>query len=151
MTRSRYSPTIAFLLLMATSSLAWGGELVGLWQEYNDDTGAVEAFIRIVKLPDNSYEGKIEKIISSTVATSTLVCTQCPGHLKNKPYLGLRILSGMRRQDSLNFEGGEILDPEDGKTYQCQIQLSEDGKSIRVTGYLEYRWIGHSETWLRAK
>ena len=54
----RHIAVIALLL----PSLAHGGELVGLWQEYDDQTGKVEALIRIEKTADNTYEGKIEKL-----------------------------------------------------------------------------------------
>lgn len=142
--------SIALILLLAISPFAWSGELAGLWLEYNDDSGSVEAYIRIEKLSDNSYEGRIEKILPNTAANSALICTNCPGSLRNHPLLGLRILSGMKRKDQLIFEGGEVLDPDDGKVYQCRIRLSEDGKSIEVTGYHGFSWIGQSETWLRS-
>lgn len=129
----------------------WGGELAGLWQEYNDETGNPEALIRIEKLADGSYQGKIEKLVPDTAETVALRCMRCPGRLRNKPYQGLRILTGLQRRDKLNFEGGEILDPDDGKLYSCNIRLSEDGNSIEVTGYLSLNWIGHSEIWRRAK
>jgi uncharacterized protein (DUF2147 family) len=56
----------------------------------------------------------------------------------------------MKSKDALNFEGGEILDPDEGKIYKCQIRLSDDGKSIQVTGYISFTWIGQSEIWRRA-
>lgn len=140
---------IAFILLCTISPLAWGGELAGLWQEYNDDTGNIEALIRIEKAPDNTYEGKIEKILISNAENAALACTHCTGALHNRPLLGLRVLSGLKRKDNLIFEGGEILDPDDGKTYRCRIRLSEDGNMIEVTGYLSINWIGQTEIWRR--
>lgn len=123
---------------------------MGLWQEYDEQTGKVEALIRIEKTADNTYEGKIEKLVPDDAANATRVCARCAGGLKNKPLLGLRILSGMKRKDKLHFEGGEIIDPDDGKVYQCQMQLSEDGKTLEVTGYIGFNWLGQSETWRRA-
>lgn len=141
---------IAFVTLFTISTLAWCGELVGVWQEYNDDTGNVDALIRIEKVADNTYEGKIEKIFPDTVENSALVCAHCPGNLRNRPLIGLRILSGMKRKNNLNYEGGEILDPDDGKIYRCRIQLLDDGNTIEVTGYTSINWIGQSEIWRRA-
>jgi uncharacterized protein (DUF2147 family) len=140
---------IAFVMLLAVSTFAWSGDLAGLWQAYDDHTGNLEALIRIEKMPDNSYEGRIEKLYPSAGETAS-VCSNCKGSLHNQPLLGLRILYGMKHRDQLNFEGGEILDPDEGTTYRCQIQLSEDGKTIQVTGYINFNWIGQSEIWRRA-
>jgi uncharacterized protein (DUF2147 family) len=146
-----YRAAIAFILLFTISMPAWSAELTGLWEEYNDDTGNVDALIRIKKLPDNTYEGTIEKILHSADDNPALICKPCQGSLRNQPLLGLRILSGMKRVDTENYAGGEVLDPDDGKTYQCRTRLSEDGNTIQVTGYLSPYWIGQSEIWRRAK
>jgi uncharacterized protein (DUF2147 family) len=142
---------IALILLFTISMPAWSAELTGLWEEYNDDTGNVDALIRIKKLSDNTYEGTIEKILPDSVENSKLTCTHCQGGLRNQPLLGLRILSGMKRKDTENYAGGEVLDPDDGETYSCHIRLSADGNSIEVTGYLSLYLIGQSEIWRRAK
>ncbi len=142
---------IAAGLLCVISSLAWSDELAGLWQEYDDQTGKVEALIRIERAADNSYDGKIEKLVPEVAGNAARVCSNCKGSLHNQPLLGLRILSGMKQKDRLNFEGGEIVDPDDGKVYQCHIRLSEDGKTIEVTGYIGAKWLGQSETWRRAE
>lgn len=140
---------IIFLCLFSTSASA--AELTGLWQEYNDDSEKLEALIRIEKLTDNSYAGKIEKLLPESAGNSALICTDCPGDFRDRPLTGLRILSGLKRKNRRTFEGGEILDPDDGKLYQCSIRLSEDGNTIEVTGYLSFNWIGHSEIWRRSK
>ncbi len=140
----------AMATLVALSSAAWGGELAGLWQEYDDQTGKVEALIRIEKAADGTYEGRIEKLVPDAPANASKLCTACKDGLRGKPLVGLRILSGMKRADELNFDGGEIVDPEDGKAYRCHIRLSADGKTIEVTGYVGAQWLGQSETWRRA-
>ncbi len=139
------------MILCALSTTTSGAELAGLWQEYSDDTGALEALIRIEKLSDNTYAGKIEKILPESAENPGLTCKNCPGNFRNKPLLGLRILSGLKRQDGQTFSGGEILDPDDGKVYQCEIRLSKDGNTLEVTGYLSFNWIGHSEIWRKSR
>jgi len=140
---------IAALLLACVSKLAWGDELVGLWQEYDDQTGKVEALIRIEQVADSSYEGRIEKLLPETAENATKICSRCAGELHNKPFLGLRILYGMKRKDKLNFEGGEVVDPDEGKVYRCHMRLSEDGKTLEVTGYIGFSWLGQTEVWRR--
>jgi uncharacterized protein (DUF2147 family) len=131
--------------------IACGGDLKGIWREYDDDTGNLAALIRIEKLPDGSYEGSIEKTFPLGGADDGSVCEHCSGSLHNHPLRGLRILSGMKRKSDLIFDGGEVLDPDDGKIYRCRVRLSDDGNTIEVTGYLGINWIGQSEIWRRAK
>lgn len=140
---------IVWILLSAVPS-AWGGELEGLWQEFDDSTGKVEALIRISKLGDSTYEGSIEKIFPDKPGNAAMLCTACSGDLYNRPLLGMRILSGMKRKDKLVFEGGTVLDPDEGKIYRCRIRLSEDGRTLEITGYVGFAWMGQSETWKRA-
>lgn len=137
-------------MLFALSAHAWAGEMAGVWQEYDDKTGKVEALIRIEQLPDGTYEGKIIRLMADVVGKEHMVCNNCQGSLHNQPLLGMRILFGMKRKDSLTFEGGEILDPDEGKVYRCRMRLSEDGKTLEVTGYIGISWFGQSETWKRA-
>jgi len=140
-------PLIALLL---APTLAHGGELAGLWQEYDDQTGKVEALIRVERTADGVYEGRIVKLMADVVGGENRVCSNCKGSLHDQPLLGMRILYGMARKDSLTFEGGEIIDPDEGKVYRCRMRLSEDGKTLDVTGYIGISWFGQSETWRRA-
>lgn len=146
-----YRILIVFIFIPSLAAPAWGAELAGLWQEYNDDTGALEALIRIEKAADNSYEGRVEKILPATAENAALRCTRCKGSLRNRPVIGLRILSGLKRKDKVSFVEGEITDPDDGQTYRCNVRFTDDGNTIEVTGYLSFNWIGHSEIWRRAK
>jgi uncharacterized protein (DUF2147 family) len=140
----------AIALLSAIPPIAWCGELEGLWQEFDDRTGNLEALIRIKHLSDNTYEGNIEKLFPDKPENAAMLCSACTGSLYNQPLLGMRILSGMQRKDKLTFEGGTVLDPDEGKIYRYRIRLSEDGKTIEVTGYVGLAWMGQSEIWKRA-
>lgn len=150
MRRNSTASIIALSALLSLALPAWAGELSGVWQEFDDKTGKVEALIRIDKLPDGSYEGKIVKLMAEVVGDTAKVCSNCSGSLHNQPWLGMRILSGMKRKDEQTFEGGEIVDPDEGKVYRCRMKLSEDGKTLEVTGYIGISWLGQTETWKRA-
>lgn len=137
-------------LLLVLAAQAQAGELAGVWQEYDDRTGKVEALIRIEKLPDSTYEGRIVKLIADVAGEDHKVCANCKGELHNQPLLGMRILYGMKRKDGQTFEGGEIVDPDEGKVYRCLMRLSEDGKTLEVTGFIGISLFGQTETWERA-
>ncbi len=139
----------AIALLAALPALAPAAELTGIWQEYDDKSGKVEALIRIEQAADGTYQGTIVKLMADVLGSESRVCSGCRGNLHNQPLLGMRILHGMKRKDDRTFEGGEILDPEDGKVYRCLMKLSADGKTLEVTGYIGISLFGESETWRR--
>jgi uncharacterized protein (DUF2147 family) len=63
---------------------------------------------------------------------------------------GLEIIRGVKAvPDSSWYEGGEILDPDNGKTYRLKMRVSDDEKSLLVRGYIGpfYR----TQTWERAQ
>ncbi len=149
--KTGFGSRVAALLLLAWFAPAHGAELAGLWQEYDDRSGKVEALIRIDKAADGAYQGTVVKLVAEVVGSASRLCSACKGALRNQPLLGMRILYGMRRKGDLTFEGGEIIDPDDGTVYRCRMRLSPDGRTLEVTGYVGVSWFGQSETWRRAE
>jgi uncharacterized protein (DUF2147 family) len=60
----------------------------------------------------------------------------------------MEILRGMRANGSA-WSGGEILDPETGKTYRAKMKLSDGGDKLIVRGYIGISLFGRSQTWIR--
>lgn len=143
--------SLPLLLSHLLCQQAWGADLSGLWQEFDDDTGKLNVLVRIKKNADGSYDGSVEKVLFKPAKPADLLCTTCPGELRNHPFLGLPILKGLKRKSELVYEGGTVLDPDDGVIYPCRIELSQDGNSLQLTGYANVTWIGQSEVWLRDK
>jgi uncharacterized protein DUF2147 len=73
---------------------------------------------------------------------------ECLGAQKDAPWLGLTIVKGMQRE-GLNYENGTILDPRDGVEYYARMQLSPDGQTLTVRGYLGIDPLGGDEAWRR--
>jgi uncharacterized protein (DUF2147 family) len=67
--------------------------------------------------------------------------------LRNKPLIGLRILSGFVA-DGDRWDGGRIYDPESGKTYRSILRLNADG-SLKVSGCIAF--FCQSQRWTRAR
>ncbi len=44
---------------------------------------------------------------------------------------------------------GMIYDPQSGNTYKCNMWLIEDGKILKVRGYIGFSWIGRTEEFER--
>jgi uncharacterized protein (DUF2147 family) len=50
---------------------------------------------------------------------------------------GLQIIKDLRHdQDATTWSGGQILDPETGKSYRLKIQLRDNGQTMQVRGYV---------------
>lgn len=60
---------------------------------------------------------------------------------------GLEILRNFTYQNGV-WTGGKIYDPRSGKTYDCKLSLSGEGK-LSIRGYLGFSWIGKTETMVR--
>ncbi|HEU4708729.1 MAG TPA: DUF2147 domain-containing protein [Methylophilaceae bacterium] len=137
---------IAWLLLSAAAN---AGELAGLWQQTDEDSGQPSALIRISAGADGTFEGVVERYYPAPGEPESPLCVHCPAKLHNSPIVGMKILDGLKRKDEYLFEGGQILDPEEGKTYRCRMRLAPDGKTVKVTGYIGISLLGRSESWTR--
>jgi uncharacterized protein (DUF2147 family) len=61
---------------------------------------------------------------------------------------GMTIINGMK-PDADTWDGGQILDPENGKLYKCKMHLDDDGQKLVVRGYVGVSLLGRSQTWIR--
>ncbi len=53
--------------------------------------------------------------------------------------------------DKAVFEGGDILDPSNGRVYRVQLMLLEGGSTLDVRGYFGAPMFGRSQTWIRVE
>ena len=120
---------------------------IGLWKNIDDVTGKPRALIRIVEHA-GELQGRIEKIFFEPGEDQNPKCIKCEGELKDKPTLGMMILSGFSLVAG-EYNDGKILDPENGKLYKSRMLLAEDGKKLTVRGYIGIPLFGRSQTWLR--
>ncbi len=68
--------------------------------------------------------------------------------LKTKPIVGLEILKGFKYIGEKKWEGGTIYDPENGKTYDCNIAM-KDNNTLKIRGYIGISLLGRTTTWSR--
>ena len=133
-----------FLLFIMTCSVSmYGQSILGEWQTYDDETNENKALIEIYAEGDRYYA----KIVESYVKGSNGICDKCEGTKKNKPIEGLVIIEGLKK-DGDEFNGGSILDPENGKVYKCYIELIETNK-LKVRGYIGFSLLGRTQYWRR--
>ncbi len=71
--------------------------------------------------------------------------------LQQRPIEGLPVISGFRAESAYEWGSATIYNPEDGKTYKCKATLSEDGKSLKVRGFIGISLLGRTQTWTRLR
>lgn len=120
---------------------------VGRWQTVDDATAKVKAVVSIWEEHGKVY-GKIERILDPSSTDPDPRCDHCPGELKNRPLIGLRILWDLQK-DGAQWSGGKVLDPESGRIYKCSIAVEEGGKKLKVRGFIGFSLLGRTQYWLR--
>ena len=138
-------------LVLSTSSLFAADDIAGTWRSIDDKTGFSKALIEIKKSDNGVYQGKIIKILPRPGYTPKTHCQDCPAPYKGAPILGLTLLDGMKQKNATEYEGGTILDPLSGKIYKSKIKVSNNGKRLRMRGYVGVEVFGRSQTWIRDK
>ena len=118
----------------------------GLWQNLNE-AGEPDGWFFIFER-NGTYEGVIAKMFLKSGEDPNARCTRCTDDRKDKPWLGIPLIRGMKQQ-GLNYEGGSILDPRDGKIYQALMRVSPDGQVLTVRGFLGFALFGQDQTWNR--
>ena len=138
----------AFVMVAgATSALAQMSP-VGLWRSVDDKTGESKAEIRIGE-SGGALQGRIEKTLRKD-AKPDAVCEECADDRKGKPMAGLEIIRGGKKAEGKDvWEGGKILDPENGKEYRASFTPIDGGKKLEVRGYLGPFW--RTQTWMRVQ
>lgn len=108
--------------------------IFGNWKTIDDETGKEKSIVNIFE-KDGKVYGKIVEILNPKKKYSK--CTDCKGENKGKPILGLQIIEGLSKDDDV-YEGGTILNPNDGKTYKCRLKLEDDLDRLQVRGYVAF-------------
>ncbi len=137
----------AALLLVANAAFAQATP-VGLWRNIDDKTGEAKAEIRVV---DNGgvLSGRVEKRLVKD-AKPDAVCDECKDDRKGKPMQGLEIIRGVRKAEGKDvWEGGKILDPENGREYTLRLTPTDGGAKLDVRG--SFGPFGRTQTWVRVQ
>ncbi|MDD2881578.1 MAG: DUF2147 domain-containing protein [Rhodoferax sp.] len=121
---------------------------VGNWHSFDEKTGELKSLI-VITDTGGVLNGRIDKLLRRE-ADQKGVCKECTDDRKDKPMLGLEIIRGAKQADGKEvWEGGKILDPENGKEYALRMTPIEGGKKLEVRGSILF--IGRTQTWARAQ
>lgn len=119
---------------------------VGFWNTISDKDGKPTAVVEIHEINGELFGVVRALLVDADPADS--VCGKCTDERKGQRIVGMEILRRMR-PDGDEWSGGEILDPETGKSYRAKMKLGDGGRKLVVRGYIGFSLFGRSQTWLR--
>lgn len=150
---------MALLLMLATGPLAMvaadDGAVTGLWLTAAGEDGRSHVEIRAT---GNTYAGRIVWLEKPTYPPDDAqgmggrerVDRNNPdADLRARPIMGLEILSGFEDAGDGRWQGGEIYDPSNGKTYKCKMRLEDD--TLHVRGFVGISLLGRTTEWTRVE
>ena len=148
---TKKSKKILLLALLAgslfnTSEVFANPTPVGLWKTINEETNEAKSYVRITE-QDGVLTGKIEKILNK--AKQDALCTECDGDKKNQPMLGMTIIEDVTYAGDGSWEDGEIIDPNNGKTYSVRLTPQQNGEKLEVRGYVGFFY--RNQYWLKVE
>ncbi|NNG81257.1 DUF2147 domain-containing protein [Acinetobacter sp. ANC 5378] len=146
--------TSLFMLLTGTisfSSFASTDPLIGKWKTIDDRTGYSLSDVIIQKDKNNHYSATIIDVRAVPGAYQNTVCEKCIGANKNKPLIGMTMLSGLTLHPDKNneFIDGTFLDPVTGQQYPARARLGNHGKHLIIRGSKDGSAVGRNITWVK--
>lgn len=139
--------SILLLLFLATTLKVHAqseNEILGTW--YNTEKSAQ---IEIVKT-GSEYHGKIIRLENEKDYSSPPLDSKNENEkLRTRPIKGLTILQGLKYSGGI-WKDGKIYDPNSGKTYSCEVKLTNPSV-LEVKGYIGFSWVGRTVEWTKVK
>ena len=139
----RYWCCIAILLI---SQIGLSQSILGRWKTIDDLSGKEKGIVEIFERSGVFY-ARIVEIFENENRNKK--CTLFSGDDKDKPYVGLIIIRGLRK-DGDEYNGGKVVDPKIGRYYKCYLKLEEKDK-LKVRGYIGVPLLGRTQYWYRIK
>lgn len=121
---------------------------VGEWRQIDENTKQLHSIIQIYQDGDK-LAGKILETFPINNIPPRQYCDLCKGKLHNAPIVGLEIMKNFTPTAPNVWSGGTILDPSSGQVYSCKLTLSDDGKYLKVRGFIGISLLGRNQTWIR--
>jgi uncharacterized protein (DUF2147 family) len=121
---------------------------VGTWRSIDDDSKEAKSEV-IITQNDGVLTGRVSKLLRKD-AKQDAVCSECKDERKDKPIIGLDIIRGAKKTEGKDvWEGGTIIDPENGKSYKLKLTPLDSGKQLEVRGYIAF--FSRGQVWVRVQ
>jgi len=140
--------TLAIVLALAGASSMAQTTPVGLWKTISDKDGSVASEVRITDA-SGVLSAKIEKVFRVDFKPDAK-CVECKDDRKDQPVIGLEIMRGLKKSEGKEvWEGGTIVDPDNGTVYRARVTPVDGGKKLEMRGYVGAPLFGRTQTWIR--
>ena len=137
---------ILFTFSVIFSSISLAQTCSGKWITIDDETNKKKSVVELYKVDGKMY-GKITYLYPREGREDNPKCTKCTDDRKNQPLVGLQIVRNLK-WDGAEWEGGTIVDPENGKLYTVKIWLDpSNSNTLNVRGYIGPFF--RTQTWVR--
>lgn len=141
--------TIFLLPFFIALSLGLVGQSVlGSWKSIDDETKKAKSIVEIYE-KDGKVYGKIIKLFREPDEDPDPICDSCDENddRKDQKVIGMEIIRAMEKDDD-EWDDGTILDPENGKVYDCKLWVDpDDPNTLNVRGYIAFFF--RTQTWIR--
>ena len=134
------------LLFIITSTNAQS--VIGKWKTIDDETKKAKSIVEIYEIDGQLY-GKVLKLFRGPDEDQDPICDLCDedDDRKDQKVIGMEIIRQME-WDEDEWDDGTILDPKDGKVYDCKLWIDEDDPNkLSVRGYIAFFF--RTQVWLR--
>lgn len=135
------------LLLSLGGTASAQASPVGLWNTVSDRDGKPTAVVEIRQV-GGELSGVVRALLVAADRDDS-ICGKCTDDRKGQRVVGMEILRHMHADGDNQWSGGEVLDPENGKTYRATLKLVDGGQRLVLRGYIGLPLFGRSQSWLR--
>jgi uncharacterized protein (DUF2147 family) len=126
---------IIFIIALFASLNSFAQTCVGKWITIDDETNKKKSIVELYKVDGKLY-GKIIYLFPREGREENPKCKKCTDDRKDQPLVGLQIVRSLK-WDGEEWEGGTIVDPENGKVYTLKMWLEEGNANLlNVRGYI---------------
>ncbi|ASP39283.1 signal peptidase [Bacterioplanes sanyensis] len=139
--------SIAALSAFVFSAAIQADPAEGRWVTIDDEDGSQASVVEIRITEQGLLQGTIVELLREDDRGKT--CEKCPDDFKDQPIEGLTFMWDLENDGEGQWRSGRILDPKSGSIYKSKLDVSEDGQSLEVRGYIGVSWLGRSQQWLR--
>lgn len=139
---------LSLLVFCFLSYFSYAQTCYGKWVTIDDNTGKKKSIVELYKYKDQMY-GKITYLYPREGREDNPVCKKCTDDRKDQPLEGLQLVRNLK-WNGKEWEGGTIVDPENGKIYTVKIWLDDaNSDKLNVRGYIGPFF--RTQTWWRVQ
>jgi uncharacterized protein (DUF2147 family) len=140
---------VTAVLLWSVSAALAAESPLGRWKTIDDETNKEKSVVEVYEAGGKLY-GKIVELLQEKDGGAGKLCAKCTGSDYNMPMIGMVFLKDLKK-DGDEYTGGTIMDPNNGKTYKCKMELEEGGQKLKVRGFIGFSLLGRTQIWHRVK